>query len=164
MKRFSARFLRCATLLGLILFAGSFSASAQSITITIVNPLVGSFSGTSLNVIVAVASQFEIQTVTASVESVAANLTFSDCAYYEFGLCRPGWTGTLSLSSLVRGQKLLTVIATDVFENAGQGTVTFTYDQPPNVNVQEPQSEPSPGRRSMCTLNAPMTTPQVVRR
>jgi len=77
--------------------------------------------------------------VSATVEGRQTMLAFSPTAICDgFGFCGPGWAGTLSLSGLARGQKTLTVTASDIFGGTGQATVFFVFDTPPVLTITEP--------------------------
>ncbi len=73
--------------------------------ITIVQPLPGALSSDGLNIVVNVASNFELEKVTASVDTRQTSLTFNTSAYWSRGQPMPGWTGTLSLVGLPRVSK-----------------------------------------------------------
>src|SRR5262249_18354616 len=60
-----------------------------------------------------------------------SNLVFSSAA--------TGWTNTMSLSGLSRGNKTLTITATDAFANTGQTQRVFRKDSPPTLTVTEPR-------------------------
>ncbi|HMH52396.1 MAG TPA: Ig-like domain repeat protein [Candidatus Acidoferrum sp.] len=76
----------------------------------------------------------------AAVENRQTALTFSNSAYCDFS-CHPGWAGIVSLAGLARGQKILTVTATDVFGASAQATRGFVFDKPPVLTVAEPSDE-----------------------
>ena len=109
----------------------------QSISIEIREP--EGYGATNLRIVVVVTSTYEIQSVKAAVETHEVNLTFSSCSYVNtHGTCVPGWVGNLSLSGLQKGQKILTVTATDVRGNQNQAQKTFLYDDPPVLTVTSP--------------------------
>jgi hypothetical protein len=112
-----------------------------SITISIVQPTTGALAGDALNVVVTIASTFEVAKVVAEVEGRQTNLVFSSTAYSLRGQPMPGWMGALSLSSLARGPKTLTTTATDVFNNSAQAQVTFVYDRKPVLILTAPLAQ-----------------------
>lgn len=117
------------------------TANVATINITIVRPAAGAAAGSILKVAVGINSTFEVKSVKASVEGREAALVFPTAlSCGPFG-CSEGWGGDISLSGLSRGQKTLTVIATDVFGNTSQTQGTFVYDQPPALNIAAPLAE-----------------------
>lgn len=111
------------------------------ITVNIVAPSKGSLVGNTLQISVTSSSTYQIQGITASVEDLQTILVFSNTAVCnEFG-CGPGWTGTISLNGLVRGEKKLTVTATDFFGNSVTASTSFVYDQKPNLIITEPMND-----------------------
>ena len=112
-------------------------ATAQSIAVTIRTPTAGQVSGSTLSVAATVNSTFELQSVTATVGTSQAALSFSLAAYCD-PTCHPGWSGTVSLTGLPRGPQTLVVTAVDVLANSGQDQVGFVYDQPPVITVISP--------------------------
>jgi len=113
------------------------AASAQSIAVTIRTPTAGQLSGSSLAVAASVNSTFELQSVTATVGTSQAALSFSLAAYCD-PTCHPGWSGTVSLTGLPRGPQTLVVTAVDVLANSGQDQIGFVHDEPPVINVISP--------------------------
>jgi hypothetical protein len=101
---------------------------AQTVSPTIISPNSGTVVHEGLYVSANVSSTYELQSVQASVEGRVTNLVFSNGT----------WVNTLSLVGLSRGNKMLTVTATDVFGNSGQAQRSFVFDMPPNVNVVAP--------------------------
>lgn len=102
-----------------------------SIDINIFQPAAGTAAGNNLKVVVFISSTLEIKSVKASVEGREAELAFSNT----------GWSGNVSLSGLPRGQKTLTVIATDAFGNTSQAQRIFVYDQAPTLSITAPLAE-----------------------
>ena len=124
-----------------ITFASSLANPTSNITINVIRPISDALVGDNLQVVVAVNSLYEVQTVKARVESRETDLVFSGTAYCDImppSKCHPGWTGNISLIGVSRGVKELTSIATDVFSNTAQVTISFIYDQPPKLTVQAP--------------------------
>src|SRR5262245_4070078 len=103
-------------LVGLVMLWSAAPAWAQNITITIVQPPAGGLAGNTLAVKATVASVFELRSVRAQVDSRSSPLHVTTPST---------WEGTIDLSGLARGAHLLTVTATDVFSNTGQGQQTF---------------------------------------
>ncbi|MHC1764902.1 MAG: hypothetical protein AB9869_11465 [Verrucomicrobiia bacterium] len=117
---------------------GGVSAQTASLKVNIVYPAAGAFSGDSLTVVVTVSSTFEIKEVVARVEGRQGDLLFSPNAYSDKYGSHPGWTGTLSLSGLARGEKTLSVTATDAFINSAAAQAAFVYDRKPTLTVTGP--------------------------
>src|SRR5215216_5247477 len=122
-------FYRIHFLLAFVLFLGRVGSSdAQgNISIAVSQPASGALVGDALLVAVSINSTFELQLVTATVETRTTNLLSSGV----------GWTNTVFLAGLARGQKTLTVMASDVFGNSNQVQRTFIYDLPPTLTVLE---------------------------
>ena len=80
--------------------------------------------------------------MTASVAGRSVGLTFTI----------DRWSGILSLSGLQRGDKIVTVVATDSRGNQGQQQQAFIYDQKPVLTVLSPQ--PSTVARPFVYVNA----------
>src|SRR5438128_8533781 len=118
-------------LLVLLVFSFQIQQSCgQSISITIYSPGSGAIAHENLSVSVQVTSTFQLQSCQAVVEDRTNQLVFSS----------PNWTGTLSLAGLARGNKVLTVVATDVFGSSNQVQRSFVYDLPPTLIVTAPQN------------------------
>jgi hypothetical protein len=109
-------------------------ADNPSINITIAQPVVGGLIGNDLKIVVLISSTFQIKSVTANVEGRETALVFSNSP-------DPGWRGVLSLSGLARGDKLLTVVTKDVFDNPAQVQRQFVYDQAPRLTITAPLAE-----------------------
>lgn len=130
------------TLVGLLTLSFSrklstIEANQNTITITFISPTPAGLSDTNLNIVVAINSLYQLSTVKAKVEDREKDLTFSTCAYRtRLGECQPGWLATISLAGLERGQKNLSVAATDVFNTVSTAQVTFRYDQPPKILLE----------------------------
>jgi hypothetical protein len=124
-------------LAGLALAALPCAAAGQSVAVTIHRPTAGQLSGSSLAVAASVNSTHEIQSVTATVGTSQAALSFSLAAYCD-PTCHPGWSGTVSLTGLPRGPQTLVVTAVDVLANSGQAQLGFVYDELPAINVISP--------------------------
>jgi len=130
------------TLVGLLTLSFSrklsiIEASQNTVTITFISPTPAGLSDTNLNIVVAINSLYQLSTVRGKVEDREKDLTFSTCAYRtRLGECQPGWLATISLAGLERGQKSLSVSATDVFNTVSTAQVTFRYDQPPKVVLE----------------------------
>jgi hypothetical protein len=117
------------------------TTDTPTLDIFIIRPAAGAPAGNPLKVRVSINSTFEIKSVKASVEGREAQLVFPTAVSCgPFG-CSQGWGGDISLSGLSRGQKTLTVSATDVFGNTSQTQGTFVYDQPPALNIAAPLAE-----------------------
>ncbi|MHC1767919.1 MAG: hypothetical protein AB9869_27210 [Verrucomicrobiia bacterium] len=108
---------------------GGVSAQPASLKVNIVYPAAGAFSGDSLTVVVTVSSTFEIKELFPQVEGRKGDLLFSPNAYSDRYGSHPGWTGTLSLAGLARGERTLTVTATDAFANSAAAQAAFGYDR-----------------------------------
>ncbi len=106
------------------------SFGQATFTFNIQQPTTNAIVGNQLVVQVAVTSTYELKTVNASVETQSASLAYSSAA--------SAWTNTLSLSSLSRGLKTLTITATDAFGNSAQTQTTVLKDLPPVLTVLEP--------------------------
>jgi hypothetical protein len=100
----------------------------QSVSVTFVYPLSGAVAHENLGVTVQVTSTYQLQSCEAFVEDRTNQLVSSP----------PYWIGTLSLAGLARGNKTVTVVATDVFGNSGQAQRSFVYDLPPKLAVTAP--------------------------
>jgi hypothetical protein len=115
----------------LLLFVFSFQiqqSRGQSISVSFAFPPPGAIAHENLDVAVQVTSTYQLQGCLAFVEDRTNQLVFS--AGY--------WSGTLSLAGLARGNKVLTVVATDVFGNSSQAQCSFVYDLPPTLVVTAP--------------------------
>src|SRR6267142_7145990 len=115
----------------LFLFVFSFQiqqSCGQSVSVTIDYPLSGAIAHENLGVTVQVTSTYQLQSSQAFVEDRTNQLAFA----------APYWTGTLSLAGLARGNKVLTVVATDVFGNSSQAQRSFVYDLLPTLVVTAP--------------------------
>lgn len=115
----------------LLVFVFSFQiqeSCGQDISVTFIYPLSGAVAHENLGVTVQVTSTYQLQSVRAFVEDRTNQLAFS--AGY--------WTGTLSLVGLARGNKVLTVVATDVFGSSNQAQRSFVFDLAPTLSVTSP--------------------------
>ena len=101
------------------------------ISFAIQHPTPGTFATNQLFVQVSVASTYEVQSVSATVEGQTTPLVFSSTV--------PGWTNTLSLLGLSHGQKTLTITASDVFSYSAQTQTVFLIDFPPTLTITEPR-------------------------
>ncbi len=109
------------------------------ITSTIIKPASGSLTDEELQVAVTVNSLYEVKSVVVSVNDREVGLLFSNCAYpSKYDECNSGWSGTIPLSGLERGEKLLIVRTTDVFNNSSEQRRSFIYDKKPSISVTEP--------------------------
>jgi len=141
MKRFVPRIRLAAFAGALLLFIGS-ECRAQSITVTFSAQGNLSTSGSPLFVYVTVQSVYELQKVTAQVETRSADLVYSSCAFKEVnGICFAGWSGTVDVSGLTRGTHTVSAIATDVYGTTGRAQRDFIYDELPKIIVQEPRAD-----------------------
>src|SRR5438128_1639023 len=104
------------------------AALASNISLNIVLPAPNQLVGDPLTVVATIQSAFELATVSARVEDRQSPLTFSPSAYCDQSGCHPGWVGTVSLSGLARGQKSVTVAATDIFGGSAQAAALFIFD------------------------------------
>lgn len=102
-----------------------------AITITIQSPTAGQVVGLSLNVSVTVSSTYQLQKVHAQVETVGMDLSPGASSSAP-------WTGTLDVGALSRASKMLTITATDLFNNSNFATVSFMHDNPPVITVTSP--------------------------
>lgn len=112
------------------------------ISVNIMAPSMGALAGKTLQILVTHNSTYQIQGVTAAVVDRQTNLVFSSSASFpgncnKYG-CGPGWVGSISLDGLIRGEKLLIVTATDVFNNTTVASKSFKYDQAPTLDISEP--------------------------
>lgn len=80
-------------------------------------------------------SQYELQTIIAQVEALTTTLEFSRTSTYPSTW---GFVGNLSLTSMVRGTKTLTVTARDVFGNSQHAQVDFIYDRKAILTLSAP--------------------------
>lgn len=138
MKRFG--------LMIVLLLGTGFAAYAQ-IEINIIDPEPDELSGDPLKVVATVDSTFELQEVTAAVQEVESSLTYSTTAYFgRFGP-NPGWIGTLPLENLPKGAHTLSVTAVDLAGNSASANVSFVYNEPPLLTVNQPiaKSVATPG-------------------
>ena len=110
------------------------------ISVNIAQPAQGATATTPLLTAVTVTSLYELKDVKARVKGVEVetNLSFSSNAVCSKWDCGPGWTVSISLTGLERGEKLLIVKATDVFGNITEATRTFIFDQKPVLSVTDP--------------------------
>jgi hypothetical protein len=112
-----------------IVFSSQIQQSySQSVSVTINSPPFNMVAHENLYVSVQVTSTYQLQSCQAFVEDRTNQLTSSP----------PYWIGTLSLAGLARGNKVLTVVATDVFGNSNQAQRSFVYDLPPTLSVTAP--------------------------
>jgi hypothetical protein len=102
----------------------------QDVSVSILFPGSGAAAHENLPVTVQVTSTYQLQGCVAFVEDRTNQLVFSG-GY---------WTGTLSLTGLARGNKTLTVVATDVFGNSGQAQRSIVYDLAPTLSVTTPRN------------------------
>ncbi len=124
--------------LSIIQRLSTIEASQNTITINFISPTSAGLSDTNLNVVVAINSLYQLSTVKAKVVDREKDLTFSSCAYRtRLGECQAGWLATISLAGLERGQQTLFVTATDVFNTVSATQITFRYDQPPKIVLEE---------------------------
>lgn len=110
------------------------------ISVNIAQPTQGATANTPLLIVVTVNSLYELKDVKARVQGVEveANLSFSNNAVCSKWGCGPGWAGSISLTGLERGEKLLIVKASDVFGNITEATRSFIFDQKPILSVTDP--------------------------
>ncbi|MBM4135295.1 MAG: choice-of-anchor D domain-containing protein [Nitrospira sp.] len=126
------------TILVLLIFS---DVHSTDITIDIKTPADKELVGDTLNIVVKVTSVYQLQNVKAVIEGRETSLVFTDNAYCQLMHCYPGWVGSISMVGLSRGQKTLTVMATDVFNLSAQMDRSFIYDQKPQLTVYAPLSE-----------------------
>lgn len=109
-----------------------------NISVNIAQPTQGAIANTPLLIAVKVNSLYELKDVKARVQGVEADLSFSNNAVCSKGGCSPGWSGSISLTGLERGEKLLIVKASDVFGNITEATRSFIFDKKPVLSVTDP--------------------------
>jgi len=111
------------------------------VSINIIKPLMSALAGKTLQVVVTHTSTYQMQGITAAVADRQVDLVFSSEANCDstYG-CRPGWSGSISLNGLTRGEKLLIVTGTDVFGNKSMSSVSFNYDQSATITITDPQN------------------------
>lgn len=114
----------------LLLFSVS-SIRANSITITFYTPVANTASDSSLLVSVGITSTFSLSSIVATVENHSVNLVFD-----QFN---NDFRAYLPLSGLQKGVPLLlTVVATDAFNNQQSVSENFIYAPPPTVTIIAP--------------------------
>ncbi len=113
-------------------------AQPPSVSVSIIYPAVEALVGDHLAVVATVGSTLEIGEVVAQVEEQKVNLEFSSAAYTDRFGPHPGWVGTLSLASLAKGPKILTVEAVDFLGNSSQALRVFVLDRKPELTVTAP--------------------------
>lgn len=109
-----------------------------NISVNIAQPTQGATANTPLLIAVTVNSLYELKDVKARVEGVETNMSFSNNAICSRWECNRGWAGSISLTGLERGEKLLIVKASDVFGNITEATRSFIFDQKPVLSVGDP--------------------------
>src|SRR6266403_2062058 len=126
----SGLFLQLIVLLVLLVFSFQIQQSCgQSISFDIVRPCCSDFlTHEDLSVAVQVSSTYQLQSVLAFVEDRTNQLAFAS----------PYWRGIVDLTGLSRGNKVHTVVATDVFGNSNQAQRSIIYDLPPTLIVTSP--------------------------
>jgi hypothetical protein len=105
--------------------------------------------GATLAVSVQVYSTYAVQSVSAQVGGVSANLTAPS------GQQGVVWTGTLPIGTLGYGSQTLTIVAIDTLNGTGSVTVPFFHHNPPLIQVTAPIDESVV--RSSVTLSATCT-------
>ncbi len=130
--------------------------SPSDISINILRPQPQQIMNEDLRVEVTVDSLYELQTIVAQVETLTTTLVFSQTSTFP---PQPGFVGTLSLLSMVRGTKTLTVTATDIFSNSQQAHVDFIYDRKAVLTTSAPDdftvARPSLAINVACTDDDP---------
>ncbi|MFL5343498.1 MAG: Ig-like domain-containing protein [Hyalangium sp.] len=122
--------MRSFVLPGLLLLLIHTSASAQGILqVQIVNPAESTTSTGTLDVQVKITSTYQVDTVTAQVDTLSAPLQQSTSG---------PWTGSMDLRSLAWGAHTLTVRAHDVMGQTAEVSRSFKLDQPPVITLAQP--------------------------
>ena len=126
----SGLFLQLVVILVLFVFSlQTQQSSGQSISVDIIQPCCPDFlTHEDLSVAAQVSSTYQLQSLLAFVEDRTNQLAFS----------APDWRGIVNLAGLSRGNKVLTVVATDVFGNSNQAQRSIVYDLPPTLIVTSP--------------------------
>jgi hypothetical protein len=109
------------------------ATALAAISFTVSTPAQSEVVGTSLSVSAVVNSTYAVQTVSAQVGTVMANLSAPSSA------AQP-WTGALAIGALPYGSQTLTITATDALGNTGSTTVSFLHHNPPVIQVVSPDS------------------------
>jgi hypothetical protein len=135
--------MKTSRLLLVALVLVSLPPGARAQTVTIVQPPAnGMIAHKSIYVAVTASGPYEIQSVQASLEDRTVPLVYSSAAYTNcpVGMCveMPGWSNSISLVGLTRGNKVLTVTAIDVLGNSNSAQRTIIYDLPPDLIVNAP--------------------------
>ncbi len=94
----------------------------------IISPSLNQLTDTVLYIQASVTSEYEIASFTGTVNSTQTTLTYAD-GYFR---------GALSLANLPKDTLLLTVTASDAFNNVGIDSVYFIYAPPPKVVINYP--------------------------
>ena len=87
------------------LFGYGVYAQSGAVSASIVSPANGALTGDSLWVVAKATSTLEIRRFSARVEGREVDLAFSPAAYYDNYSTFPGWTNSISLVGLARGNQ-----------------------------------------------------------
>jgi hypothetical protein len=112
----------------LLLLLVIISSSGYAITISIVTPTTGGYSGDIIDIRAFASGPYSIDTVWAEVQDK------------KVGLRRKsgGYSNTLSIAGLPQGAHKITVYARDVLGNSTSLSKNFRYDTPPTLTIEYP--------------------------